>query len=86
MGFSEKTFQFSLERRNYMIYLVFLGGVILGSIITIITQLMRKTHGKMIVDHEKETCHVFLNSEEISKSKTNRVVLEVVHNSKTSQE
>lgn len=69
-----------------MIYLVFLGGVILGSIITIITQLMRKTHGKMIVDHEKETCHVFLNSEEISKSKTNRVILEVVHNSKTSQE
>ena len=69
-----------------MIYLVFLGGVILGSIITIITQLMRKTHGKMIVDHEKETCHVFLNSEEISKSKTNRVLLEVVHNSKTSQE
>ena len=69
-----------------MIYLVFLGGVILGSIITTITQLMRKTHGKMIVDHEKETCHVFLNSEEISKSKTNRVVLEVVHNSKTSQE
>ena len=69
-----------------MIYLVFLGGVILGSIITIITQLMRKTHGKIIVDHEKETCHVFLNSEEISKSKTNRVILEVVHNSKTSQE
>ena len=69
-----------------MIYLVFLGGVILGSIITTITQLMRKTHGKMIVDHEKETCHVFLNSEENSKSKTNRVILEVVHNSKTSQE
>ena len=69
-----------------MIYLVFLGGVILGSIIAIITQSMRKTHGKMIVDHEKETCHVFLNSEEISKSKTNRVILEVVHNSKTSQE
>ena len=69
-----------------MIYLVFLGGVILGSIVTTITQLMRKTHGKMIVDHEKETCHVFLNSEEISKSKTNRVILEVVHNSKTSQE
>ena len=69
-----------------MIYLVFLGGVILGSIIAIITQLTRKTHGKMIVDHEKETCHVFLNSEEISKSRTNRVILEVVHNSKTSQE
>ena len=69
-----------------MIYLVFLGGVILGSIIATISQLMRKTHGKMIVDHEKETCHVFLNSEEISKSKTNRVILEVVHNSKTSQE
>ena len=69
-----------------MIYLVFLGGVILGSIIAIITQLTRKTHGKMIVDHEKETCHVFLNSEEISKSKTNRVILEVVHNSKISQE
>ena len=69
-----------------MIYLVFLGGVILGSIIATITQLMRKTHGKMIVDHEKETCHVFLNSEEISMSKTNRVLLEVVHNSKTSQE
>lgn len=69
-----------------MIYLVFLGGVILGSIIATITQLMRKTHGKMIVDHEKETCHVFLNSEEISKSRTNRVLLEVVHNSKTSQE
>lgn len=69
-----------------MIYLVFLGGAILGSIIATITQLMRKTHGKIIVDHEKETCHVFLNSEEISKSKTNRVILEVVHNSKTSQE
>ena len=69
-----------------MIYLVFLGGVILGSIIATITRSMRKTHGKMIVDHEKETCHVFLNSEEISKSKTNRVILEVVHNSKTSQE
>ena len=69
-----------------MIYLVFLGGVILGSIITTISRSMRKTHGKMIVDHEKETCHVFLNSEEISKSKTNRVILEVVHNSKTSQE
>ena len=69
-----------------MIYLVFLGGVILGSIIATVTQSMRKTHGKMIVDHEKETCHVFLNSEEISKSKINRVILEVVHNSKTSQE
>lgn len=69
-----------------MIYLVFLGGIILGSVITTITQLIRKTHGKIIVDHEKETCHVFLNSEEISKSKTNRVILEVVHNSKTSQE
>ena len=69
-----------------MIYLVFLGGVILGSMIATIAQLMRKTHGKMIVDHEKETCHVFLNSEEISKSKTNRALLEVVHNSKSSQE
>lgn len=69
-----------------MIYLVFLGGVILGSIIATITQLIRKTHGKIIVDHEKETCHVFLNSEEISKSKINRAILEVVHNSKTSQE
>ena len=69
-----------------MIYLVFLGGAILGSIIATITQLIRKTHGKIIVDHEKETCHVFLNSEEISKSKTNRAILEVVHNSKTSQE
>ena len=69
-----------------MIYLVFLGGVILGSIIATITQLIRTTHGKMIVDHEKETCHVFLNSEEISKSKTNHVILEVVHNYKTSQE
>ena len=69
-----------------MIYLVFLGGVILGNIIATITQLIRKTHGKIIVDHEKETCHVFLNSEEISKSKTNRAILEVVHNSKTSQE
>ena len=69
-----------------MIYLVFLGGAILGSIIATITQLIRKTHGKIIVDHEKETCHVFLNSEEISKYKTNRAILEVVHNSKTSQE
>lgn len=69
-----------------MIYLVFLGGVILGSIIATITQLIRKTHGKIIVDHEKETCHVFLNGEEISKSKINRAILEVVHNSKTSQE
>ena len=69
-----------------MIYLVFLGGAILGGIITAISRSMRKTHGKMIVDHEKETCHVFLNSEEISKSKTNRVILEVVHNSKISQE
>ena len=69
-----------------MIYLFFLGGVILGDIIATIIQSMRKAHGKMIVDHEKETCHVFLNSEEISKSKTNRVILEVVHNSKTSQE
>lgn len=69
-----------------MIYLVFLGGAILGGIIATIIQFMRKVHGKMIVDHEKETCHVFLNSEEISKSKTNRVILEVVHNSKISQE
>ena len=69
-----------------MIYLVFLGGVILGGIIATIIQLIRKTNGKMIVDHEKETCHVFLNSEEILKSKTNRVILEVVHNSKISQE
>ena len=68
-----------------MIYLVFLGGVIFGSIVTNIIIHKRKTHGVLRIDHVNETCQVLLNTDEIMDRSKNKVVLDVVHNANISQ-
>ena len=63
-----------------MTYLVFLGGVIFGSIATNIIIHKRKTHGIIRIDHVNETCQVLLNTDEIVDRTKNKVVLTVIHN------
>ena len=67
-----------------MIYLVFLGGVIFGSIVTNIIILKKKTYGVLRIDHVNETCQVLLNTDEILDRSKNKVVLDVVHNANIS--
>lgn len=68
-----------------MIYLVFLGGVIFGSIITNIREYSRKSFGEFRIDPREDTCQVCLNTEDVIKTKKKRIVLKINHNADLSQ-
>lgn len=64
--------------------LFFLGGVLLGSLISSMIHLSKTIYGTITVDKEKELCSIAMNSKELENVKTTRVTLQVVH--KNSQE
>lgn len=68
-----------------MIYLVFLIGVICGSIVTKIIENSHKSFGEFRVDPRENTCSVCLNTEDVIKSNKKRIVLTVDHNADLSQ-
>lgn len=63
-----------------MIYLVFLGGVILGSIISNIIRFEHTSFGVLKIDPKEDVCQVCLNTEDVIKTNKKKIVLMIEHN------
>ena len=61
--------------------LFFLGGVILGIIISSLIHISKASYGTITIDEEKEVCNIAMNTEELVNRKTEQVMLQVVHKS-----
>lgn len=66
--------------------LYFLGGVIVGTIVTIIFRSNTKTYGVIRVDHNIEACFIEMNSKELTDRKIKKAVFDVDHNANLSRE
>lgn len=64
--------------------LFFLGGAILGIIVSSLIHISKISYGTITIDEEKEVCNIAMNTEELVNIKTKQVALRVVH--KSSQE
>lgn len=68
-----------------MIYLAFLGGVILGAIIANIIRFERTSFGELKIDPKEDICQVRLNTEDVIKTKKKKIVLKIDHQADLSQ-
>jgi hypothetical protein len=68
-----------------MLYLVFLGGVTFGSIVTRIIFRHYTSYGELKIDPINDTCQVCLNTEQTIKTRTKRVMLTIDHHADLSQ-
>ena len=68
-----------------MLYLVFLGGVTFGSIVTRIIFCHYTSYGELKIDPINDTCQVCLNTEKTIKTRTKRVMLTIDHHADLSQ-
>lgn len=68
-----------------MLYLVFLGGVAFGSILTQIIFRRYISYGELRIDPINDTCQVCLNTEQTINTTTKRVMLTVDHHADLSQ-
>ena len=68
-----------------MIYLVFLGGVLTGSVLISILNGLRETYGKLLIDPKEDTCQVCMDTKKVIKKRTKRVVLISDHNTDLEQ-
>lgn len=68
-----------------MLYLVFLGGVVFGSIVTQIIFRHYTSYGELKIDPINNTCQVCLNTEQTIKTSTKRVILTIDHHADLSQ-
>lgn len=68
-----------------MLYLVFLGGVVFGSILMQIIFRRYTSYGELRIDPINDTCQVCLNTEQTIKTTTKRVMLTVDHHADLSQ-
>ena len=68
-----------------MLYLVFLGGVAFGSILTQFIFRRYISYGELRIDQINDTCQVCLNTEQTIKTTTKRVMLTVDHHADPSQ-
>ena len=66
--------------------LYFLGGVIVGTVITIIFRVRTKTYGVIKVDHNIEACFIELKSQDLLNRKTKKAMFDVDHNANLSRE
>ena len=62
-----------------MIYISFLIGVIIGTIITTILHFSHKTFGELEINRNGDVCRLKLNSKEISNKNKKKVVLKIIH-------
>lgn len=68
-----------------MYFLVYLGGVAIGSIMMCMIFGLRETYGKLLIDPREDTCQILINSEKAIKKRTKRIVLIVDHHADLSQ-
>ena len=61
--------------------LFFLGGAILGIIVSSLIYISKISYGTITIDEEKEVCNIAMNTEELVNIKTKQIALRVVHNS-----
>ena len=66
--------------------ILFIGGVILGIICTLIYKSRERIHGVIHVDHETEQCIFNITSNEISKHNKKIAVFYINHEAKISRE
>ena len=59
--------------------LFFLGGAILGIIVSSLIHISKISYGTITIDEEKEVCNIAMNTEELVNRKTEKVMLKVVH-------
>lgn len=66
--------------------MIFIGGVLVGFIFTVLIRDNTKTYGIMLVDHKNELCKVHITSEDLLKSRVKKVILKIDHNADLSRE
>ena len=66
--------------------LIFLGGVILGVIFTLIFKSRERIHGVVHVDHKTEQCIFSVTSDQLSKRDKKIAVFYINHNAEISRE
>ena len=64
--------------------LFFLGGAILGTLVSTMIHISKISYGTITIDEEKEVFDIAMNAEELVNRKTEQVMLKGVH--KKSQE
>jgi hypothetical protein len=64
--------------------IIFIGGVIVGVLITIIFS-GSKTYGVIAVDHEVKACKLFVTSQDLLERKNKRAVFKIDHYAKLTQ-
>lgn len=69
-----------------MEFIFFVGGVVLGIILTLIHKSREKIHGVIHIDHNTEQCVFCLTNEELSNRKTKTAVFVVNHDATLSRE
>ena len=68
-----------------MIYLAFIGGFVLGTILANVLRNEHTSFGVFQIDPREDTCHVCLNTEDVIKSKKKKIVLRIEHDADLSQ-
>jgi len=68
-----------------MIFIFFIGGLLIGVLIMKIIQRRERIHGVIDVDHNTEQCMVHITSGELSDRKKKIVVFLINHNANISQ-
>ena len=61
--------------------LFFLGGAILGILVSSLIHISKISYGTITIDEEKEVCNIAMNTEKLVNRKTEQVMLKVVHKS-----
>ena len=65
--------------------LYFIGGVIVGTVITIIFNVRAKTYGIIRVDHNIESCFIEMASTDLADRKIKKAVFVIDHNANLSR-
>lgn len=69
-----------------MEYLIFLGGLILGVVSTLIFKSRERIHGIIHVDHKTEQCIFNISSDELKNTNAKIAVFYINHNADISRE
>lgn len=69
-----------------MAFLIFIGGIVTGIIITLIFKSRERIHGIVHVDHETEQTIFSITSEQLAKRNKKIAVFYINHNAKISRE
>lgn len=69
-----------------MDYLIFIGGVILGIIGTLIFKSRERIHGRIHIDHKTEQCVFQITSDEVQNRKKKIAVFYINHDADISRD